>query len=110
MRSVPMTTGTTRVVTSDPGPAEATAPSIAPANLSPAAAGPNAADTKRATTVAARRVGTETRRIALAVATPVSPGSYRLDLEMRDVGGRPLPADERVLSRASRFGSGATGR
>jgi hypothetical protein len=30
------------------------------------------------------------------VAAPVSPGSYRLDLEMRDVGGRPLPAKERV--------------
>jgi hypothetical protein len=30
------------------------------------------------------------------VATPVSPGSYRLDLEMRDVGGRPLPAKERM--------------
>ena len=71
-------------------------PSIDPANPPPAAPGPNAADAKRATTVAARRVGTGTRRIALAVATPVSPGSYRLDLEMRDVGGRPLPAAERV--------------
>jgi hypothetical protein len=60
------------------------------------APGPNAADAIPATTVAAHRVGTGTRRIALLVATPVSPGTYLLDLEMRDVGGRPLPAKERV--------------
>ena len=91
-----MTTGTTRVATSDPGAIEATAPSIAPANLSPAAAGSDGADTIRATIVAARRVGTGTRRITLAVAAPVAPGSYRLDVEMRDSGRRPLPAAERV--------------
>ena len=83
------------VTTSDAGPIDATTLSIDPANP-PAGAGPNAADAKRATTVAARRVRTGTRRIALSVATPVSPGSYRLDLEMRDVGGRPLRAAERV--------------
>jgi hypothetical protein len=84
------------VATSDAGAIDATTPSIDPANPPPAAPGPNAADAKRATTFAARRVGTGTRRITLSVATPVSPGSYRLDLEMRDVGGRTLPAKERM--------------
>ena len=84
------------VATSDAGAIDATTPSIDPANPPPAAPGPNAADAKRATTVAARRMGSGTRRITLAVATPVSPGNYRLDLEMRDVGGRPLPAKERL--------------
>jgi len=84
------------VATSDAGAIDATTPSIDPANPPPAAPGPSAADTKRATTVAARRVGTGTQRITLSVATPVSPGSYRLDLEMRDVGGRPLPAKEQM--------------
>ncbi len=84
------------VATSDAGAIDATTPSIDPANPPPAALGPSAADAKRATTVAARRVGTGTRRITLSVATPVSPGSYRLDLEMRDVGGRPLPAKGRL--------------
>ena len=105
-----MTTGTTRVVTGDPGPVEATAPSIAPANPSPAAAGSDGADTIRATIVAARRVGTETRRIALVVAAPVAPGRYLLDVEMRDpTVARCLPPNESI-SRASRSGSGATGR
>ncbi len=62
----------------------------------PAAPEPNASDAKYTMTVAAQRVGSGTRRIALTVATPVAPGSYRLGLEMRDVGGRPLPAAERV--------------
>jgi hypothetical protein len=70
--------------------------SIDPTNASPAAPAPNAADASHATTVAARRVGTGTRRIALTVATPPAPGNYRLDLQMRDVGGRPLRATERV--------------
>ena len=91
-----ITTGTTRVVTSDPGPVDATAPSITPANLSPAAAGSDGADTIRATIVAAHRVGTETRRIALMVGAPVAPGRYLLDVEMRDSDRRPLPAAERV--------------
>ena len=82
--------------TNDAGAIDATAQSVDPVDPSPAAPGPNAADANRATTVAARRVGAGTRRIALTVATPVSPGSYRLDLEMRDVGGRPLRAAERV--------------
>ena len=90
-----MTTGTTNVVTSDSGPVEAT-PSIAPANLSPAAAGSDGAGTIRAPIVAARRVGTETRRIALVVAAPVAPGRYLLHVEMRDSDRRPLPAAERV--------------
>jgi len=62
------TTGTSRVVTGDPGPIEA----------------------------AARRVGTETSRIALVVAAPVAPGRYLLAVEMRDSGRRLLPAAERV--------------
>ena len=41
----------------------------------------------------------------------VRPGMYRLDVEMLDFGGRPLPAAETDrLSRASRSGCGATGR
>ena len=79
-----------------PGAIDDTTSSIDPANSPPAVPEPNAADAKHATTVAAHRVGSGTRRIALAVATPVAPGSYRLVLEMRDVGGRPLPAAERV--------------
>ena len=86
----------TIAASSDADAMDVTTPSIDPANPPPAVPKPNAADAKRATTVAARRVGSGTRRIALAVATPVAPGSYRLDLEMRDVGGRPLPAAERV--------------
>lgn len=91
-----MTTGTSRVVTGNPGPVEATAPSIAPANPSPVAAGSNGADPVRSTSVAARRVGTKTRRISLVVAAPVAPGRYLLDVEMRDVDRRLLPAAERV--------------
>ena len=84
------------VTTSDAGAVDATTPVDRSREPAAGDAGPNAADAKRATTVAARRVGAGTRRIALAVAAPVAPGSYRLDLEMRDVGGRPLPAAERV--------------
>jgi hypothetical protein len=84
------------VLTSNAGTIDTTTPSIDPATPPPAAPGPNAEGAKRATTVGARRVGAGTRRIALSVATPVAPGSYQLDLEMRDVGGRPLPAKERV--------------
>lgn len=81
---------------SDVDAINATTPSIDPANPPPAPSGSNAADAKNATTVAAHRVGSGSRRIVLAVATPVAPGSYRLALEMRDVGGRTLPAAERV--------------
>ncbi len=90
------TIATSGVASNDAGAIDATTPSTDPANPPPAAPGLNAADAKPATTVAARRVGSGSRRIALAVPTPVAPGSYRLALEMRDVGGRPLPAAERV--------------
>ncbi len=78
------------------GAIDVATPSIDPANPPPVAPGPKAADAKRATTVAARRVGAGTRRIALSLPTPVAPGTYRLNVEMRDVGGRALPAKERV--------------
>src|SRR6476659_246048 len=58
------------VATSDAGAIDATTPSIDPANPPPAAPGPNTADAKHATTIAARRVVTGTRRITLSVATP----------------------------------------
>jgi hypothetical protein len=91
-----MTTGTSPVVTGDPGPIGATAPSAAPARPSPGAAVSVRADPVRSTIVAARRVGTAARRIALVVAAPVAPGRYLLDVEMRDSDGRLLPAAERV--------------
>jgi hypothetical protein len=91
-----MTTGTSRVVTSDPGPIEATAPSAPPAHPSPSAAASVRADPVRSTIVAARRVGTAARRIALVAAAPVAPGRYLLDVEMRDSDRRLLPAAERV--------------
>ncbi len=82
--------------TSDAGALDATTQAIDPANPPPAAPEPNASDAKHTMTVAAHSVGSGTRRIALTVAVPVAPGSYRLALEMRDVGGRPLPGTERV--------------
>src|SRR6478735_6024357 len=91
-----MTTGTLPVVTGDPRPVGVAAPSIAPANASPGAAGPDAGDLARSTTVAARRVGAGTRRIELVAVAPAAPGRYLLDVEMRDSDGRPLPAADRV--------------
>ena len=84
------------VATTGVGAIDTTTPSIDPANLPLAAPGPNAADAKRATTVAASMVRAATRRITLSVATLVPPGSYRLGIEMRDLGGRLLPAKERI--------------
>jgi hypothetical protein len=51
---------------------------------------------KAVTGVAARRVKTQKRSITLAVATPAEPGSYLLDVEMRDSGRRLLPAADMV--------------
>ncbi len=57
---------------------------------------PPTGDPRGPTRVAARRVGTTTRSITLAVAAPGEPGTYLLDLEMRDAGRGPLPAAERL--------------
>ena len=48
------------------------------------------------TGVAARRTRTKTRSITLAMATPPDPGTYLLEVEMRDSGRRPLPAADQV--------------
>jgi len=48
------------------------------------------------TSVAARRVRTANRSITLAVVAPREPGTYLLDVEMRDSGNRPLPAAEQL--------------
>ncbi len=48
------------------------------------------------TSVAARRVRTEARAITIAVPAPHEPGRYRLDVDMLNSGGRPLPAADTV--------------
>ena len=48
------------------------------------------------TSVAANRARAGSGSIALAVAAPVQPGSYLLDIELRDAGRGPLRAAERV--------------
>ena len=48
------------------------------------------------TSVAARRIRTEARAITIAVPAPQEPGSYWLDVDMLDLGGRPLPAADVV--------------
>ena len=77
------------------------------ASLSPVAPVPSAPEPAGPTSVAARRVRTEARAITLAVPAPREPGSYQLDVDMLDKGGRPLPAAEWSTSRASRSGCGA---
>ncbi len=74
-------------VTGDPGAVDAATPATAPASPTPPS---------NATRVAARRVRTGTRSIALALAAPRQPGTYLLTVEMRDTGGGPLPAAQRV--------------
>lgn len=85
-----------RLVTGDSGAVDAAASPTASASSSPAAPTRNAPDPSGPTSVAARRVRTGTGSIALTVAAPGEPGSYLLDVEMRDSGGGPLPAAERV--------------
>ena len=92
-----MTAGTSSVVAGDlPRLVGATAPSTAPANPSPGAARPGAADLVRSTIATARRVGAGTRRIELLVLAPAAPGRYLLNVEMRDSDRRPLPAADRI--------------
>ena len=55
-----------------------------------------ATSTRPVTGVAARRVKNQKRSITLAVPTPPEPGSYLLEVEMRDAGRRPLPAADQV--------------
>jgi hypothetical protein len=55
-----------------------------------------ATSTRAVTGVDARRVKTQKRSITLEVATPPEPGSYLLEVEMRDSGRRPLPAADQV--------------
>jgi hypothetical protein len=50
----------------------------------------------RRVSVAARRTVTSSRSITLAVSAPQAPGTYLVDVEMRDTGRRPLPAAQRV--------------
>jgi hypothetical protein len=57
---------------------------------------PSVAEPTRTTSGPARRVRTEARTITIAVPAPREPGRYRLDVEMRDSGGRPLPAADPV--------------
>ncbi len=52
--------------------------------------------THHRTTVKARRVRSSTDTITLSLAAPRQPGSYRLRVAMRDLGGRPLPRADRV--------------
>ncbi len=67
--------------------------SASPSQVAPA---PNAPEPTRPTSVAARRVRTEARTIAIAVPTPREPGRYRLDVVLLDSGGRPLPVADVV--------------
>lgn len=87
---------TSRPATGDAGAFEAAPPPNASPSPSPAAPTTNAPDPSRPTSVAARRVRTGTGSIGLAVAAPGKPGSYLLDVEMRDSGRGPLPTAERV--------------
>ncbi len=70
----------------------ATDPSAAP----PGTTKEGAQEPGRPTSVVASRVRAGTRSITLAVAAPHEPGSYLLEVEMRDAGRRPLPAADRV--------------
>jgi hypothetical protein len=86
------------------GAGDATGSPAAPSTASPTASRgpaqatptPNAPGASRPTSVAARRVRVGARSITLALPAPREPGSYVLDVEMRDAGLRPLPAAEQV--------------
>src|SRR4029077_10878491 len=84
-------TGTTAGVYAD----VATAPTSF-AGPSPAAQANTAVGRGGSTSVAARRVRTGARAIILAATAPREPGSYLLDIELRDKGGRLLPRAERL--------------
>ncbi len=66
------------------------------ASLSPVAPVPSAPEPTGPMSAAARRVRTEARAITIVVPAPHEPGSYRLDVDMLDSDGRPLPAADVV--------------
>ncbi len=59
-------------------------------------AAPNPPPAKPTITTAAPRSRTESRSVTLTVTVPREPGRYLLQVDMRDIGRRPLPAAERV--------------
>ena len=61
-----------------------------------AAAAGNLALTRPSITLDAARTSTSSRTITVAVTAPRQPGSYQLRVEMRDAGGTPLPAAQRM--------------
>lgn len=83
-------------VPGDAGAVDAAASPTASASPPPATPTPNAPDPSGPTAVAARRVLAGTHSITLAVTAPREPGSYVLDVEMRDAGLGPLPAAEQA--------------
>ena len=66
------------------------------AGPSPAAQARTTVGRRGSTSIAARRVRTRARAIMLAVTAPREPGTYLLDIELRDKGGRLLPRAERL--------------
>ncbi len=56
----------------------------------------DAADPSGPTSIVAKRVRTGSRSITLAVVAPRAPGSYVLNVELRDTGRGALPAGDRV--------------
>jgi Mannosyl-glycoprotein endo-beta-N-acetylglucosaminidase len=76
----------------DPGAGD-DAPTATPSALPEPAA---EASEPAPTTVAARRVHMTARAVRLAVSAPTAPGTYVLDVDMRDSGGGPLPAAQQV--------------
>ncbi len=67
-----------------------------PAEATSAAALPDLAASRPAVSVAASRQGASARAVTLSVPTPAASGTYTLSVDMRDAGGSPLPAAQRV--------------
>ena len=83
--------------------ADVAAPPTSFSNPSPATHARQAVNRSGSTGVAARRVRTGARAVTLAVTAPREPGSYLLEVELRDAGGRLLPRAERLDIPDSEF-------